>query len=295
MLVDRPAFFVDFGAGVHPLVETCRTVLVILGRDDQSALSRQILAMLEAWVPRFDAWYRRVAGIDRASRLHLLYRREVGIATPTTVGEWHLLRPIAEACRVSGIGFGLTVDLRDAIDNVDDLRAVVADQLLSGVALAFDAHAPFVRASPVVRCLVDGGLRVNFVGPVEPLVASGLIGAAGLDARQFGIEPVTDQLPRGAMAAGDSCFRRFRLIVDEKGDLYPCIGLVGVADGRLGHISDAISDTALDGRAARLDFEALARSGPALADESGISASETGLPVVCDRHRRALLEQRVAP
>lgn len=280
---------VDFAGGVHPLLTAYRTVIVVLELEAPGRVVGPDLHALAAWVPRFDGWFRGAAGIDRGRRLQLLYRRELGVVTPITPEHWDMLRPVAAACRGTGMGFGLTLDVGRCADPASVRAMLAAD--IDGVAIAFDADTPpLADLRPVLDAVLDSGVRVSFSGPIGPLLASGLLREPAWSGRHVSIDP-TPTRPVGEVARrAEPCLRRFRLCIDSDGTIYPCSGLVGCADARLGHIREPVERTVLGGRPTALDLEALARRGPVLPAAPRPARSTTGLPVVCEEHRELWLE-----
>jgi hypothetical protein len=290
---DSAMHTVDFSDGVHPLVETCRSVVVLLELDDEGYIASPDIGALVAFVPEFDRWYRRMCGFSEgAGRMHLLYRREIGIATAISPRRWEQLRPVAHACRDVGLGFSLTLDLRAAANEVAELTTLLGDSAVRGVSIAFDGDPTlFVQASAALAVLRDAPQAIGFTGPVRTLLDSGILGDAQWCTRHVSIDPLIARSPMDAAQQADACWRRFRLTIDSKGDMYPCFGLMGLAAGRLGNIAQPLEHSVLCGHPAALDLLALAKQGPVLVWSAGLQEAATGLPAVCEQHRAALLSQ----
>lgn len=286
---------VDYGVGVHPLVETCRAVLVLLELDGEGNIVGPDLDALAAFVPTFDAWYRRVCGFDEGrGRMHLLYRREIGIGTAIRPRCWKRIRPVARACRDVGLGFSLTLDLRAAANEIHELSALLDDGTVGGISIAFDEDPTlFAQATDALAALLRSEIAVSFTGPMRALLDSGLLGDPRWSGRHVSIDPVLSSVLGDLTQRIEPCWRRFRLTIDSSGDLYPCFGLMGCAAGRLGNIREPIADSVLGGRPAVLDLVTLARSGPPIRFRADLRGSATGLPQICEQHRAALQPEAV--
>jgi hypothetical protein len=280
----------DYGEGVHPLVETCRTLAVVLALGEDGTITGPDLQALSAFVPAFDAWFRQTCGLaEGKDRLHLLYQRELVIATAVPPRSWAALRPLAQACSEAGMAMSLTLDLEAAADDLPALATLIADGGLRGICIALPPAPPLSASlQQALALLVASSLTLSFTGPVQTLLDSGLLDQAAWNARHIGIDPLRASAAAGRIMDHDPCWRRLRLVIDQQGHLYPCFGLLGLAAARLGHITEPLAHSVLGGRASQLDLPALARSGPSLGGLAVPIDPDLGLPPVCAQHRAAL-------
>jgi len=276
---------------VHPLIEAFRSVAVFLDEDEAGRTTGPDLGALARWVVAWDAWYRRTTGIDAGRRRHLMYRREVGVATAIRLEQWEGLRAVAGVCQALGVGWGLTLDGRDASRDAEAARSMFAEGLIQAVALSYgpDEALP-ANTADLVAAAFDLNLRVTLVGSMRRFLESGVLSAPGVNGRHLTLEPTLPVTLRDVLDASEPCFRRFRVLVDPSGDLYPCAGLLGLRHLRLGNISESFEETVFGRGRGPLELNALATCGPAIGLGRDQPVTSTGLPLLCDLHRAQLEE-----
>ncbi len=277
------------GAGVHPLTEWFRSVVILLAVDADGRITGPDITALARWLAGWDRWWRRTTGIDEGRRLHLVYRREVAVITPVPVRQLETMRPLAETCRALGLAWSVTVTARDAAGDVEAFRTALVDGRVHGVTLCFDDDEPVPEgARRLVALALASGTRVTLAGASGPIVASGLLAADGINGCHVTLEP-TVPLPLRDTADGtrpDPCARRFRIVIDPAGDVYPCYGLLGLPHGRLGSVTRRFSPAPFTAPGAGLDLARLAAVGPPVTAAPPVSGGS--LPPICDLHRAQL-------
>ncbi len=294
---EQVGYSTDYGQGVHPLVETCRALAVVLELDKNGQISGPHLGSLAAFVPAFDAWFRHTCGLaDGHERLHLLYQRELALATALPPRCWSALRPLAQACREAGLGFSMTLDLETSAAELTALAELISEGMVRGICIALPSSSALLVSEPAQQALTllaDSPLALSFTGPLRPLLDSGLLDRAAWNARHIAIDPVRPSSAANPALQHNPCWRRMRLVVDPRGDLYPCFGLLGVPSARLGHICAPLSSSVLSGRSSALHLRQLATAGPTLRGPSLPDPQAAGMPPICVQHRAEL--QSFAP
>lgn len=286
---------VDFGAGVQPAVQWFKSVAILLALDGSGEDFVVPAEVLAEWIPRYDAWYKRAAGILEGRRLHLVYHREVALVGHVPLERVELVAKIGRACRAVGIGFSVTVDVAQALDQSRELERLLDAGVLSNVGvnhLDGSERPSDDAARSMIEGLLGRGVTVGLIGPVHYFRSIGVLGSSVLNAANMTLHPRSQS---SANAPGPenpvaSCFTRFRLFVDTDGSFYPCIGLLGAPAARFGSVYEDLEDTVFGGRPTPLDIERLARAGPSwAANRSLIGPRRSGPSSICERHRLEML------
>ncbi|HEV7372560.1 hypothetical protein [Arenibaculum sp.] len=279
----------DFAGPGRPLLRAFRSIAIVLERmpGPAAALGPDVAALAD-WIIRWDNWFRLAAGMDRGNGLHLQYRRDAVVVTDLDFADLLTARPIGEACRTAGIGFGAPVLMSAAIAHRGELVSVLGEGWLQALTLVHDLPAGDAGALvPFVEEIFSTGLQVQLAGNPADFLRSGLLDSPLLNARNVTINPRNPGAPEAPSLRPQPCLPLMRLYVDSTGRLYPCLGMLGLEAGCLGHIDDALEDTVLGGLPSPLDLAELAVAGPVLTGDD-LPARHLGLPTACERHRSAI-------
>lgn len=282
-----------FSGGARPAAMWLRSVVFMI--DSTPEELGPPVGVLTDWLRRYHRWYGEMLEIDQGRHLHLLYHREVSVLGSDLLQRVPALAEVASAARECGMGFSATVPLLEAIRNRIAFDALLAAPGVSTVGFAVEEpiEAPRNEIDAVLSAVVQSKSHLAFIGPFSTIQALGLLDHPEVAGSQITIHP-KDTPPEGPLVIPgqpvDACFSRLRLFVDDRGELYPCLGLLGVDSARLGNVRDPIEVTVLGGAEYALDIERLAHHGPDLTQP--VPAERwTGLPWTCERHRRELVAQ----
>ena len=276
----------DLLRGTHPALQWFKSagLFVEAVGDD----FRVPAAVLCDWVTRYDDWYRTSVGA-RSQGLSLTYHRELAIVGEAPLALADRLLQVAASCKSRGIGFSVTLQLERAVAERSAVEQLIGSGLLSSV--GYFAPEDDTSDPAQVRDLIEHSLRagvlVGLIGPVSYFYNLGILDSPHYNAASTTIHPRTlaALAPPVHRSPVQPCFSRFRVYIDELGDLYPCLGLMGVDAARLGSVYHPFEQTVLGGAATVLDLPRLATSGPGLAGMDRTLPAQTGLPWICERHR----------
>lgn len=260
--------------------------LALVVEDDGEGGFLPDMAALQRWMRAWDRWFRAESGIAQGDHLHMQYRRDAVIVTDLSADALLAMRPAGDTCRELGIGFSASVLLDDALARRDAVIDGLAGGWLHAATLVATGPVPGAAAlEALIAPLIDMGVQIRLAGDPAAFLQSGILDAPLLNARNLTIEPRGP----GAMPPPDRpapCLPLMRLYVDATGDIYPCLGLLGTAQGRLGHIDDVARGAPFAPRSG-LDLQTLALAGPA-EEDCAAPARSFGLPERCARHRAGL-------
>lgn len=286
---------VDFSSGQQPAAQWLRSVALLVHSD--GAGLDPVPERLIGWIERFDRWYKGAIGCDRHQRLHLLYHRDVTLVGDRLLDHVGAIDPIARKAAELGFGFSITIPLGEAVAGERRMLDLLDCPGISTVAVSVSADEQVADRDTLARILsaiVRSKQHIAFIGAYDRIRDLGLLDCPDVLSAQITVHPkdeaTSDRLrvPSHPVAP---CFARLRVYVDTTGEIFPCLGLVGIPSARLGSIDDPIERTVFGGRPYPLCLDRLARTGPDLALPEPAQRF-TGLPWVCERHRRELLEEQ---
>jgi hypothetical protein len=286
---------IDFSSGQRPAAQWLRSVALLV-RSDGADLDPDPGRVI-GWLERFDHWYRDAIGCDRHQRLHLLYHRDVTLIGDRLLDHVEAIDTIARKAAELGFGFSITIPLEEAVAGERRMVELIDCPGVSTVAISVSADERVSDRDALARILsaiVRGKQHIAFIGAYDRIRDLGLLDYQDVLSAQITVHPKDE-------AAGDRlripshpvrpCFARLRVYVDTTGEIFPCLGLVGIPSARMGSIDDPIERTVFGGRPYPLCLDRLARIGPDL-NLPEPAQRFTGLPWICERHRRELLDEQ---
>ena len=81
-----------------------------------------------------------------------------------------------------------------------------------------------------------------------------------------------------------------QLYICKDGNIYPCLGLLGIQDYAISNISNGIEEFNIMGDKANVDLLKLYQQGPEIQTDNSLCRKYTSLPWICERHRMELLK-----
>lgn len=286
---------VDFSTGRQPAAQWLRSVAFLVGPASEGGGFVPEPDRLVAWLERFDGWYKAAIGSDRNQRLHLLYHRDVTLVGDRLLDHVAGIDRIARHAAALGFGFSITLPLGEAVAAEHRLLQLLECPGVSTVAISVSGDEEVTDPGTLARILsaiVRTKEHIAFIGSYDRISRFGLLDYEGVLSAQITIHPKEEGAAGATLPIPSRpvlpCFSRLRLYVDAAGGIFPCLGLVGIPSACLGTVDDPMDRTVFGGRPYSLCLDRLARSGP---DLTGPEPAErfTGLPWICERHRRELL------
>jgi len=250
------------------------------------------------WVNSLHEWYLDAVGVPHGKGVHLLYDREVALMGNGILECAEALQKIAAAARAIGIGVSVSIDAEHALSERSYLDWLLAQGKISAVGLIITPSAARARGPEIVRLLDDfseQSINLGIIAELGPLFEIGVMESEKLSKADLTWYPldmsgasVTSETNGKPPQLVRPCFARMRLFVDASGDIYPCLGLVGVAAARVGNIADALCDTGLGDDLSMALLHHWACHGPDVSNEK-LPAPTSGLPAICETHRGELI------
>ncbi len=284
----------DFANGRLPAAFWLRSAALFVTEDPQTGAYMPSVDRICDWLARFDDWYKATIGIEQTDRLHLMYHRDLSLVGDGFLDHVPEITKLAKAAGGHGMGFSVTVPIEDALAKPDRMQDLVDCRAVSTLGVSIEPGLEVPDSAVLERVLtsvVAAKGHLAFIGDYATIARLGLLDIPGVDSAQITIHPKA----RGANLHNPEmpvapCFSRLRIYGDVNGSLYPCLGLIGVPGMELGNLDEPIENTVFGGRPYAMRIDDLARRGPGLKGPLP-QKRLTGLPPVCEHHRRVLLAQ----
>lgn len=280
-------------AGRAVPVDALCTTSIVVGTDDPTGRWEVSPERLVDWVRSYDAFWMEKAGISAGRDLHRLYGRSttvVGGGLHRCVDE---LEAFTFGVQAFSLPVGVTLPVTSFRDWPDRAPTAFRELGVSSVAITIEESECEQVDEALVERLAElpaNGVLVTIVGWLHVLKEKGFFSLpaaqqnqVALLMRRYGAEHASRRVEYSR-----PCHNRLGLVVGTKGYIYPCMGLAGLPNARLGHIDDPVPDLFRPGANPALDLAALAAEGPDHPKRLEMVAEE-GATLDCILHRRSLM------
>lgn len=230
-----------------------RSIVVVLDAGPSSDRCGLPAAKLLQWLPRWDAWLKDQLEINDGGNLHLLYGRALTILGLSV----EKCQPELEELGQLGSELGLTVAVNlSVVEGLRGIEHVVATLQRARVSTVYlDAreapeNADRDAVQMLVRNLRESGASPLLLGPVSRWMSWGLLDADFINSGNFQMVPAGRSFLLSLRRSGvdpfelrssfDPCKERFAVFVTSDGALYPCQGLLGIEQFRIGSLDDNV-------------------------------------------------------
>lgn len=243
-------------------------------------------SILARWISSLHTWFLTHCIAD-SGRHDLLYGRDISLVGKDLLRSNEILE-IAEIARSLGFGFGLSASADHLIDYSDYLLKMISSKLITSlsVGLREDLSIDDQRLPGLIRELARNGVNVALMAPAKVITKTRAITSA-ISGSDVVIHPIESlPVPPDRPPSTSPCYAKFRLFVDQLGDIYPCLGLVGIERCSLGNIYDDEFPPGLINSAVLRELDEWNRKGPLFRVLRPPDSDECGaLPPICGAHR----------
>lgn len=253
-----------------------------------SALSPSVDAIAQ-WIPVYAQWFEELCGIAQGRGAHHLYDRELSFVGDGVIAYPSDLLRLAGVVRPLGFAFSVSATAEEVVTQATVLQELLESGLVTSVGVVFSpgVEVDYRRAVAAMEGVVARGVSLGIVGDVKAfrrhVFSSRALSAADLTWYPSPETPFVVEVREPVR----QCHSRLRLHITSSGDIFPCLGLVGIEGASLGNIRDPISRTGLSDQGVLSLLDHWHRHGPDISVPAS-SSSNLGLPVMCQLHRDSL-------
>ena len=245
------------------------------------------------WIKSYNKWYTTVIGMEDGKHLHLSYGREVEIVGNQSFLINEQLEKIYNASCECGFLFKLNIALCDLAIDSSTFLDFLSDR--NGIAINIHASQNIVEEETlsILETIASKNVLLSLIGPYSFWNKLGILSSQIMNRYLYRIIPISNSYEKHFLLDSfDPCARRFHIVVDENGWIYPCRGLIGITQCCLGTIYDDISKIKILDNKYPISLSSLEMNGPELTEASWKNienlSSIQQMPLVCSIHRNQL-------
>ena len=245
------------------------------------------------WIERYSAWFLDRAGISSGRAAHLLYDREIALIGDRLLSCRKEIGRLGRRLKQLGFALSVTLDAAELLEQHEQLAQLLSSELVTSLGVVIPQTTPDSAGPPLLAALaqiLDANVNLGLIVDSASCRRLGIYKSSRLSAAN-----VNFSSNEGGLVAHFSatpvrqCYSRLRLYVDPAGDIFPCLGLVGIGEASLGNIDDPLEATGLDDAQVMDLLDHWHRHGPDVVIP--IHAQRRAypeLPAMCELHRGAL-------
>jgi len=242
------------------------------------------------WIKSYNKWYTNVSKMEEGKHLHLAYGREVEITEKKSfLINNEQLEKIHSASYECGFLLKLNIALCDLVVDSSAFLTFLSEQ--RGIAINIHASQNIAKenALPILETIASKNVLLSFIGSYSFWNQLGILSSPIINRYLYRIISISNSREKHLLDTFNPCARRFHIVVDENGWIYPCRGLIGITQCCLGTIYDDIFKIKILDNKYPINLSSLEMKGPELTERSATPAK--GLPIiqqiplVCSIHR----------
>jgi len=270
------------------LLECFKSITFMLPDEDDRRIDLITVDDIANWIKFYNGWYITVTGMEDEKHPYLAYGREIEITGSCAFLVNEQLEKIYRASYECGFLLRLNLALCDLTPENSAFLVLLAKS--SGIALNVHASINIVKEESfaLLETLASENILLSFVGSHSFWSELGVLSSQIINKRLYRIIPLNLHEKR-SLDTFNPCANRFHIFVDEYGGIYPCRGLLGIAEFSIGTIYDDVSKIRILDANYPLDLNSLEMRGPELINTNCIKGkgllSSQPMPLVCHMHR----------
>lgn len=258
------------------------------------------LHRFELWLKRWHSWFLNSSGILEGQNLWRLYHRSVTISgcNPLELqGAFECLGKVTMssgytlACKMSFLLCATAIRAYQRfLENISLSNLIFKLENNQGdAALALCQE----RAEEVIKRATDKGGIVLLAGSPALWRSTGMFQLQSLNSKTFSlvrdkaVDRWREEKCDNVVVASSPCVRRMNLVILSSGAIYPCYGLVGREEWKLGTIDQEIEEMALNESGIQEEIASLINQGPKVNFNLKVNYGK-GMHPACSAHLESL-------
>lgn len=222
--------------------------------------------------------------------MNLVYFRNVNVIGENIMPYFRQFVPIAESCKNTGIGFSITIPDFEALNHKNIIVEAVNNKLLHTVAIKITNFPNNnIDINDLISFFINNLISIALIGDIEYILSKQILENFELNSSNFTIFPTKEDFlnrPINSTTRVKACSNIFRLVIDEYGDIYPCLGLTGIKYLSMGNIYNEFEESVFTNKNKYIDLEKLNSSGYNYAENEDVAWEFLyELPTMCQFHR----------
>ncbi len=251
--------------------------------------------LLISWLEEYDRWFKSALDIFQGEHAYALYNRQITLFGKNLLKVPDILSKLAPTVISMGFALSITVDIMELYEDYNIVKFLCDNYLLSSIGIYTDNAGKLSELTDMESFLMqitELKRPIGLIGSVKLLRRNGILGRYSLNSMDITLYPLpyedSIQVDRVYPYFEKSCANHLQLYINPDGNIYPCLGLLGLEDYSIANIKDGMAGFNLIGERAKTDLLKLYLQGPDLEEEIGYHQSTTSLPWICEQHRMEL-------
>ncbi|WP_299481476.1 hypothetical protein [uncultured Roseibium sp.] len=246
------------------------------------------------WLNHYNLYFLTSAGISEGHNLHWLYHREVTVKGEDLYRLPDELKRLNQ--RITDLSMVMTwlVSLTELMQLTQPAEETIKDLGLGSICLSIAEEERGLVNAQCAKCiedLCDAGIGLSIIGRTDALQEIGVFGGdpmskASVTLIQRRLGGDVEELPR--IGRTRPCKTRLHFVLDARGLIYPCMGLVHIPSCALGTIDDDLAELVDEREHQAFDLGTLIERGPDLPEVLEEKLPD-GVPIDCYAHRRQII------
>lgn len=251
------------------------------------------------WLARFHTFYQKKLNINNGANLHTLYNREVSVHAAGLLSYIDRIKEISSFSKSIGYGYSITLDIKEIVSSFQKIEQLIKEEVITSLGIIIDENNEEIRKyntnheyAIILSKISEFRISIGLISSIESLHNLGILNLQAFNAMSFTIYPI-DNNPNPYFNENtiSSCSRQFRILINDDGLIYSCLGLFGLEEYSIGSIYSPLEETLFETGNSKLDFQQLLKNGPSINTNLLNNRKRiTGLPQMCELHRINLTE-----
>lgn len=254
-------------------------------------------SLLIGWLENYDRWFKDAVGINEGEHVYALYNRQITLFGSGLLKLPAILKKLAETIIPLGFALSITVDILELYDDFMTVESLCNENLLSSIGIYtdnIDKLSEFTDIESFITRITKLKRQIGLIGQVSRFSEYGLLCSKSLNSTDITLYPLTYENDSEGECIypyiEKSCANHLQLYICKDGNIYPCLGLLGIQDYAISNISNGIEEFNIMGDKANVDLLKLYQQGPEIQTDNSLCRKYTSLPWICERHRMELLK-----
>ena len=257
-----------------------RTVCINYPNDTRA----NYIDLASNWVRKYNQYFIETLKIDAGKNVDCLYHRKISIIASGS-GWAKTASMFLRLSRDVNMRPELQITISQAIEETSELRIILEEFPETQIVLSQSRKYQAGRLNELLTMLAAAKTRIVFEGEAAFWRSVGITSNPAFAAKSFFIK--TPSFSPQFIKEISPCFRRWVLVIDELGNIYPCHGLVGLTEQSIGHISTSPKSMRIFETGPN-DYDTWHRQGPKLGEKFQKLEKIKAKQDICLRHRSNL-------
>jgi len=247
------------------------------------------------WIGKFQTYFQQKIDLNNEENYHLLKNREISIHVEGVLRCFERIIEIATFSNSLGYVYSITLEIKELISNFSKIEKLVSDKIITSLGIVIDESDEILlndnyanECAMILLKTADFRINIGLMASIETLYKLEVLNASCFNSLSFTIHPINKK-PNEYFNTSPvtSCARHFKILINDDGLIYSCLGLFGIKEFSIGSIYSPLEETFFATGKSKLNFRELISHGFQIKPEDIQNNKRrlTGIPQMCELHR----------